>query len=610
MSRLSNDLSFVRALCQKLRVPELKYLQDFGTSTDKTLDLEGVRQHFVLEVGQYEVSLLDHLKKHYEGAQKSGVNNIAFILDRCFDVWLRKNCFPHEIANILSVWRFSLFTIIFLEQKKVFQQEGVDQKKILASVIGLLELIATDCIGWSAVPERSKHLLLEQLNDVSTQVIANLHSNPELIEDAELKWKDFQDKQRSKFTKVTQRLIESESQLCWKRFSFWCAQSYIDSVFARKKLPESLQCFLDSYWLNSVAVHLVCEDGLHVRLDAEIDKLTQSLMKAFCQQGKALFQLADSLVDDLKKVLDRSNIAYDESIFNALEESMVSLLKQEFCDSFVPYTSVPTDITLNEQFSHFDISRILYKDEVGDSSVPQNDSVEKLNLEESDWFVMGTDQASSPSMILLNRFDYAGLFLFGNYLGMKTGIYTRQELDHLLNQGEIKPYKQGESFSVVFNACIKGLMRVADSQQKARIAAAEKAKEEAERLLEEKRLAEEEAEKRAQEIAERTKELLKRREDKKKAQLEVSALAKVQKLTIGAWVSLTIGDQAERYKLVVKIAASSKFIFVDKLGIKKKEYKEVDLVDLVVTNKMEFLSDGAEFEDSLQRVVSRLRMAK
>ena len=84
----------------------------------------------------------------------------------------------------------------------------------------------------------------------------------------------------------------------------------------------------------------------------------------------------------------------------------------------------------------------------------------------------------------------------------------------------------------------------------------------------------------------------------------------IRDFRLGAWISIKEAGEPQRYKLVVKLAAMGKYIFVDRLGIKKREFMEVDLVQAILAKDIEILSDGAEFEDSLERVVSRIRMSK
>jgi predicted nucleic acid-binding Zn-ribbon protein len=488
----------------------------------------------------------------------------------------------------------------------VFDYKDSNHRLVLESLVDLLETLADDCIGWSPVPERSKHLLLDQLHKVSSKALPQIHIDLSRIDQANGEWLSYRAKESAKLAKVTERLISLESQQCWKRFSYWYAQHYIDLTFANKKIPSSLQNFLDLYWVSVVAESLNCLDGVAAKPDKDVDTLTKSVMKTFCVQGDELYKYADSLVDDLRNKLIDMQISYDANALDAIEVSLVALLKQEFSDAFVPYSSIPTDSSVAEQFSHLDISSMLTSpvDEVS-----LDDSVD-YGLKVNDWYVLGDLGSEAPAMVLLAYFKYAGTYLFANYLGMKAALYTKSEMAALIKSKQLRPLKSGERFSDVLSSCIKGLTRVADTQQKARIAAAEKAKQEAERLLEEQRLAEEAAAKRAEEIAKRAREIQKKREEKERAELEAKALEMIQQLSIGAWVSLSLESKAERYKLVVKIAASGKYIFVDRMGIKKKEYKEGDLIDLIVSNKVEFLSDGAEFEDSLQRVVSRIRMAK
>jgi Protein of unknown function (DUF1631) len=604
VDKLNKELSSIRALCQQLRVPELKYLTDYGETRGTGLSTESLEANFYLDHKDYKSSLLGHFESSVGDVQRAQVNNLAFLLDRAFDVWLRKNKLPNEINEVLGKWRFAIFRFLLFEFK--FIESGRDGwRELLSRIFGLLERVCSDAVGWSPIPERSKHLLLNEL-DCLTEGILRKDPDINQIDLLLLKWQDYHYKYDQKFEKVSHRLVESESTLCWKRFSFWCAQGYIDLLFNNRKLPESLQCFLDSYWVNVVAVNLSCHEQKHISLDKDVAKLSHSLMKVFCLQGKQVFEVAESLLDDLQAQLKKSGIAYEQGLISALEASLVSLLKQEFDSSFVNYSSIASDVLIQQQFSHFDIAS-LHKSQSLDGG--RNKPL-TTGLELGAWYQLTDSSGQVNAMVLLAHFEYAGLLLFSNYLGMKAALYTEVEYQDLLQSGQLKTIQYGNTLADVFSGAIKGLLRVADSQQKARIAAAEKAKAEAERLLAQKQKAEQDAAQRAEDIAKRTQDILKKREDKKRSVKEASSLLLVQGLNIGAWVSITIDGEPERYKLVVKLAASGKYIFVDKLGIKKREYKEAELVERLSDNEIELLSDGAEFEDSLQRVVSRLRMAK
>ena len=209
-------------------------------------------------------------------------------------------------------------------------------------------------------------------------------------------------------------------------------------------------------------------------------------------------------------------------------------------------------------------------------------------------------------------FEATHQVLFTNYLGMKITVLTRNELAHAEQTRTIKPLKCESSFSDVCASAVSGLSKIAETQKKARVAAAEKAKQEAERLLEERRVADEEAKNRADEIARRTKEIKLKQAEKKRLEQEQLLRDTLSKLQLGAWIAV-VNDESgkkDRYKLAVKFSARRKFLFVDKLGIRKLEFDEDSLIQSIIAGKVEILSDGAEFEDSLERVVSRIRMAK
>jgi hypothetical protein len=61
--------------------------------------------------------------------------------------------------------------------------------------------------------------------------------------------------------------------------------------------------------------------------------------------------------------------------------------------------------------------------------------------------------------------------------------------------------------------------------------------------------------------------------------------------------------------LAVKTKATQKLIFVDKLGLNRFEIKVDELVAQVLEGKARILDSGTEFDDSLERTVSRIRMS-
>ena len=86
----------------------------------------------------------------------------------------------------------------------------------------------------------------------------------------------------------------------------------------------------------------------------------------------------------------------------------------------------------------------------------------------------------------------------------------------------------------------------------------------------------------------------------------------VGSLGLGGWIAVTrdTGEEPVRLKLAVKIAASNKFVFVDRLGLNRTEYLFDELVSGIIDGSIRLLGKSAEFDDTLSRVVGRIRVGR
>src|SRR5690606_30663690 len=113
-----------------------------------------------------------------------------------------------------------------------------------------------------------------------------------------------------------------------------------------------------------------------------------------------------------------------------------------------------------------------------------------LKLSVGDWYILN-DQNESHSIKLISCFNQSQQLLFSNYLGMKSAQFSFQNFKQRLSDGSLKKAPKGQTFSGVFDQAVKGLSKVAENQKQTRLIAAEKAKAEAERLLEDRRISDE-----------------------------------------------------------------------------------------------------------------------
>ncbi len=116
---------------------------------------------------------------------------------------------------------------------------------------------------------------------------------------------------------------------------------------------------------------------------------------------------------------------------------------------------------------------------------------------------------------------------------------------------------------------------------------------------------------RQREEAARRKQLEKARQDAERAanreKLEV-AEDSVRSLNVGAWLQQAGGeDPSAECRLAVKLEAEDRFIFTNQTSVKVGEYTTAELAQLLALGGWEILASGDDEEDSLAKVVIRLR---
>tara|TARA_R110001592_G_scaffold138511_8_gene357836 strand:- start:9087 stop:10970 length:1884 start_codon:yes stop_codon:yes gene_type:complete len=627
MSKLKWDASLLRLVIQHLRVPELTYpfeLASSDASAQRELQISTLLQSCKLDNDKHEETLLKELQKLFSAkGALTQANNLAFLLDRVFDVWLRKNNFDLHVNTIFSKWRFIFYKCMLLTYATNLDQSGIKlREKALESFSSIIESLAEYAKSWSPVPKRSQSIFLDQLSAIEGLFDKQEDFDDSLIDQCATTWFSFLEKQQEKVEKISQRLIVSESKKNKSQYCLWLAHHYLNVLFNKRKVPQVLQDFLQEYWVLVVAKKIeenLPEDTLSretiiVSVYYEgLDVLCKNIVRVFCHKGESGFQLADQIIDDLQKMSEQINLPSNvfvtendvrpavffsmEAAWEALTETLLSLLQDQ--DSVEIHT-----------FKHLVVPDHLQQTYGGTAQFKTDTlNFNDLRLSIGDWFVLN-DQEGALSIKLIAIFDQSQQLLFSNYLGMKAAQFSFQNFKERLSDGTLKKLSKGQAFSGVFDQAVKGLSKVAENQKQARLNAAEKAKAEAERLLEDRRKSDEIANQQAVDIAQRTKQLMTKRADKQRLEKENIILDVIRSFKLGAWISIQVDDEAQRFKLVVKLAATGKYVFVDRLGVRKREFLESDLMKAIQSEQVKVLSDGAEFEDSLQRVVSRLRMSK
>ena len=166
-----NTLLVLRSVLLQLRVPELKYAvgeSAQAASQDKIAEFiqSGLEQPRALD----SESVVKSLEAAFGLAPLAGnLNNCAFITDRLFDVWKRKNQLADELNAALACWRFPVFVMLY--RSKVDQQ--------LRPLLAVIERIASSQLGWSASARHAKSMLLEHVEMLTITIRQRLLNNEE-----------------------------------------------------------------------------------------------------------------------------------------------------------------------------------------------------------------------------------------------------------------------------------------------------------------------------------------------------------------------------------------------------------------------------------------------
>lgn len=570
MSLTEATVTAIDSVSRNLRVPEFKY-----AAKDESEFCELIDEYF----SRYELQRqseepgLNALRVQYFAEKQFPTRfiNLIFLVDRCFDVWLRKSALDADIQRSLSPWRIVLLRVLYCSVGK-----GSSSLMIVGD---LLDAFSVRFKSWCNNPERAR----KQVPDLLDAMRIDLSSSLEEKNFAEVqgRWQAYVGDADKKAEKIRHRLASNEQSFVSQRYCGAKAQQYLNAEFKSRKVSVSLQVFLESVWLNLVA--LAIEKSEEAIVPDEIHRLTRKMRAVFCDKGKAAFQFGEGLADALQEQLSHYQQVCPEEALQSLVDETIAILKGQA----VPEQDYKT-VDGFESFSVFS-------------------QTESASLREGEVFL---DPESRIRLVVLKVYSRYAQVLLVNYLGMKLEIDTVGNFCQRIQSGKLKKVAADAVFSKVAATTVNGLQKVSSTQLQAREKAAEKARLEAQRLREEQAQAAEHARMKAAEIARRTRELASKKEEAKRLESERKALELISKLSLGAWISIDRDNEKQRYKLAVKFAAKKRYVFVDKYGVKKIEFDENRLVDEIVEQRLQVLNDGADFDDSLERVIGRMRMSR
>ncbi|MCK0105570.1 DUF1631 family protein [Marinobacter sp. S0848L] len=523
--------------------------------------------------------------------------NAAYLADRIMDVFLNTSGLHASLVKRIARLRFWFAW-------RLGEAGGEGFPVVVLDWLNHLQ----EWRGWSDTGGRSSRVLLDLLDSLVIAVAASFEQQSiEPVEDYCQQWLNDSLKQRGKADKLRRRLYETERGLSRQRHAEYISKALVGRALKGRQLPAVISSFVLNDWLL-VLKQSVLSSGEESELCRHANKILEWLVwasdPALSDRDRSkLYRVGEQIGDLLHDVWRR---AMEQDIpvakIEAINAVIVDRIKGETID-------LEAALPANDSFS-YDIERLDRK------AVAASDVEPYLEH----WFVQG-EGVDEQRRFFFTLLPDSQEIVWTNGSGVKLGLQDWTEFQRELKAGTLRLLPDLKPFGEVLAETIQLLVTVCDKQQqqreqaardvRARAEAIRREKEQAERLAAEQKAAHEaeleqqRAEAEQQRIAD---EKLKR--DRLAREAEAEASRKVDQLGLEGWIVIEPEGESGaplRLKLAVKIAATGKFVFVDRLGLNRHQFMRGELVAGIVAGTIKILGGGAAFDDTLSRVVGRIR---
>lgn len=589
-------MSEIDAIIAQLRVPDLPYPVGRQGLADEPAWADYLSTCWSEQI---DATVIDQLRAREDRWSSRQVNS-AYLADRIMDVFLRTSGLHFALITRVARLRFYLAWLLHREGEAAVGT-GTPLRLWLDHLVTLR--------GWSGGESRSAKQVFKRLEGLVAAIAYGFQDDPGPFAVYVKEWFAEDDKQQERSEILLNRLLETEQGAARQRAADMQSSHRVAQALDGHQLPEPVLRLLEDQW-QGLLRQLVLDHGLdsepYKRAIRAMDWLIWAMDPSLSDTHRdRLYQVGEELPDRLDAVWQEAFATnLPNAIADPLQQHLVARLRGEAVDSvaagkreFDPYWLAPPKLpaVVAEQLGH--------------------------------WLVSGQGVGEQRRW-LFAFLEASGEVLWTNAQGVKQGLETAESVAQAIEAGRIQALPDPQPFEAVLSNTISGLARVLGAQRKQRELALERARAEAEelrrereateqRLLKEARFkAQQEAELEASRaLAESQAEQVRVEEEqarqaREREQRKAELLVLVDQLHLGGWVEITEQGTPLKLKLAVRINASGKLVFVDRLGLNKREIYRHELVDKLLQNQARLLTKGAEFEDTLSRVVGRIRVGR
>lgn len=526
--------------------------------------------------------------------------NAAYVADRIMDVFLKTSGLNSQIAQRIARLRFYLAWRMNRDGNKAFSD----------TLLGWLDSLQ-EWRGWSDSGGRSSKALPEQLDALIVAVSAGFDAGKTDVVDAFCRqWQEDSVRRNAQVGKLRQRLLDTEQGAARQRRAEQTSRALIGRALQGRKLPQHVLNFIFDHW-QKLLKQAVWESGVNGETCRHGNKLLEWLVwvgdpSLSDKDRDRLYHVGEQIGDRLADVWSR---VFEHPLTpNALAgigTVMMSRLRGE-TPELVDALPATGSFLWNPAWLGFE--------------APLRADFQPF---EERWFVEG-EGAEEQRRYFFALLEDSAEILWTNGAGVKLGLQPWQAFCEAQSTHSLRPLVAQRTFGEVLEETVDLLAVAVEKQRKQREQAAAAAKARADALRQEREsieLLRREQEAARQATLERQRqEAESKRVANEKAELErlyeeATQLAQkqVNDINLGGWIVVEAQTQeveASRLKLAVRTNASRKLIFVDRLGLNRREFQEHELVLGIVEKRVRVLGGAAEFDETLSRVVGRIRVGR
>lgn len=526
--------------------------------------------------------------------------NAAYLSDRIMDVFLKTSGLHQALVSRVARLRFWL----------AWQLDAYGSEAFSAVLLDWLDNLQ-EWRGWSDTGGRSSRVLLDQLDTLVIAVSASFQNGEAgPVEDYCNQWMADKVKREVQVSRLRERLLDTERGASRQRLADQVARALIGRALTGRQLPVAISRFVVEDWYK-VLKQSVWSEGVDSELYRHANKLLEWLVWVgdpglSDRDRNRLYHVGEQIGDRIQDVWSRAlGQALPRHALDAIQGVIVARIRGDIPE-LQPALAGNSNLTWDSQW----LTKAPAESGAADRYTGQ-------------WFVEGKG-SGEQRRFLFALLEDSGEVLWTNGAGVKLGVQDWAFFLKDLDTGAVRPLPAPTPFGNVLSETVDLLHKVCTNQQKQREQAAREAKARAEALRLEKEAAEraiqaEQAAKQAELERQKIEAERQRQEDEKAErervlkEREAEAIGLVDGIVLGGWIVQVPeqeGGEPARLKLAVKIAASRKFVFVDRLGLNRREFLHDELVSGIVAGRIRVLGSAAEFDDTLSRVVGRIRVGR